>query len=244
MPGGEPRPHRKCLPGVLALLAVALLSQTPAVESYRAESARLGLLRSQLSAEYSRARSQRVRAALLARAQRALHRSIVDTLIPSWFGTPWAMDGISETPGEGFIACSYLVSTILRDAGFKVQRYKLAQAASEQIVRSLVPRARVRRMTTGRTEDVLEELRSRGDGLYLVGLDYHVGFIILEGERADFCHSSFLPPGVVLCEPAAESTGFVSSVHVLGAVINAELTRAWLRAERIPTRPSPRSDPG
>jgi hypothetical protein len=43
----------------------------------------------------------------------------------------------SETPGRGEIACGYFVSTVLRDAGFGVERVRLAQQASERIVRTL-----------------------------------------------------------------------------------------------------------
>ena len=42
-----------------------------------------------------------------------------DDLLPAWNGTAWAMNGTSQVPGRGSIACGYFVSTTLMHAGFR-----------------------------------------------------------------------------------------------------------------------------
>jgi hypothetical protein len=37
-----------------------------------------------------------------------------------------------------------------------------------------------------------------------------VGFLRLDGERAAFCHSSFIEPGSVTCEDPVQSGAFAS----------------------------------
>jgi hypothetical protein len=64
-------------------------------------------------------------------------RFIVDSIIPYWFGTKWNFYGTTEVPRNGSIACGYFVTTVLRDAGLRINRIKLAQAASEEMMKSV-----------------------------------------------------------------------------------------------------------
>ena len=36
----------------------------------------------------------------------------------------------------------------------------------------------------------------QGDGLYLIGFDYHVGFLVIEGGEARLCHAAWYGPAV------------------------------------------------
>ena len=63
---------------------------------------------------------------------------IAETIITNWIGTKWDFNGVSEEQKKFTIACGYFVTTVLRDAGFQIARSKLAQCASEQMIRSLV----------------------------------------------------------------------------------------------------------
>ena len=38
-------------------------------------------------------------------AERRFIEFVVDSLLPCWYGTPWDFNGITETPGQGKIAC-------------------------------------------------------------------------------------------------------------------------------------------
>ncbi|HVE87100.1 MAG TPA: hypothetical protein VND93_29800 [Myxococcales bacterium] len=233
-PAGAGVPSTVALSGLALFLLLASAPPPSKADAYRASIAALATDREQLAAEFAGAARARARAQVLERARERALRGIVDELLPPWSGTPWRLDGTSQTPGEGFIACSYLVTTVLRDAGFRVPRARLAQAPSEQIARSLAPPGAVARLTSGDPARVLEHIRARGPGLYLVGLDYHVGFVVNAGERMDFCHSSVLPPGTALCEPAATAAAFSSTVHVVAPLLTDWMVQRWLEGARFP----------
>ncbi len=233
----------------LAPVLLALLAAEPASPSneaptppkaYASAVSALATQRARLAAEYQRAKPAQ-RQAILARARATILEAFDRDLIPAWFGTGWEFYGTSETPGQGTIACGYLVSTVLRDAGLKVERVRLAQQASENIVRSLTPAAGVLRFTHRSNAEVVAGVRPHGDGLYVVGLDYHVGFLRLAGDSARFCHSSFLGTRVVVCEDAATSEGMLSTLHVVGDALNDARILDWLFQRAIPTRGNQRS---
>ena len=192
--------------------------------------------RAALAKRWRAARTRDARAAVLADAREAARRAIVERVFPPWFGTPWDFYGTSETPGEGHIACGYFVSTVLRDAGFKVERIRLAQQASENIVRSLVPEAAIRRYRNRTPEQVLDAIRAGDDGLYAVGFDYHVGFVVKEGADVTFCHSSWIETGGVACEDPSTTAAWHSTYYVVGELLGDGMLVAWLEARPIPTR--------
>lgn len=216
----------------LALLLIA--SVVGAAPTYDEVRSRLEADRAALAEELSAAKAKE-RKAVVAKAIARLHRGISAELIPPWLGTKWAFYGTSETPGEGTIACGYFVTTVLRDAGLKVERVRLAQQASEQIVRTLSPASEIRRYRKGDPEQVIADTLSRGDGLYVIGLDYHVGLLDVSGGVIRFCHSAVLAPGTVVCEPAKGSEGMVSSYHVVGKLLTEDLAQRWLEGKRIAT---------
>jgi hypothetical protein len=94
-------------------------------------------------------------------------------------------------PRQGKIACGYFVSTILRDAGWKVQRSRLAQQASENIILSLTTDAYVKRFRRVAIGDFVNAVKKWGTGIYLVGLDIHTGFIINTGDEVYNGHDYF-----------------------------------------------------
>ncbi len=198
-------------------------------DSYAESLARLDLRRQDL------ARRHRGGEDVFDEARGVVLESISEDIFPAWYGTLWDFYGTTETPGEGQIACGYFVSTVLRDAGFEVQRVRLAQQASENIIKSLVPAEDIRRYSREDVDVVLDGIESQGDGLYLVGLDYHVAFVLREGERLDMCHSSVLDPGAVVCEPARTAPAMVSGYHVTGRLLREPMLEAWLAGASIAT---------
>lgn len=176
------------------------------------------------------------RAEVLRSARESVRRRIVEEVFPPWFGTRWDFNGVSQTPGEGTIACGYFVSTVLRDAGFKVERIRLAQQASENIVRTLSPPDAIRTFRNETPEEVIEHLRAGEDGLFAVGFDYHVGFVVKEGDTVTFCHSSWINSGGVACEDPAGTGAWYSSYYVVGRLFDDPLLIAWLEGTPIPTR--------
>ncbi len=54
---------------------------------------------------------------LYAIAGKALEESVVNKLIPFWYGTPWDFNGYTHIPGSGVIACGYFVTGSQRRSG-------------------------------------------------------------------------------------------------------------------------------
>ncbi|HRI25143.1 MAG TPA: hypothetical protein PLZ45_10725 [Ferruginibacter sp.] len=118
--------------------------------------------------------------------------TVTGTIIPGWIGTPWSFNGTSEKPQEGSIACGYFVTTVLHDAGLKLQRIKLAQCASENMITTLVQPKYISRFSNVTLEQFIAAVGQQGYGLYIVGLDNHTGFIFNDGSDIHFIHSTFV----------------------------------------------------
>ena len=224
--------------GVLAASLVCAEPPPPpsAATGYDGAVARLAADRAALATGYRGAKDAKAREALVARARARLLDAIDRELVPAWFGTPWEFYGTSEQPGKGTIACGYFVSTVLRDAGLRVPRVLLAQQASEHIVQTLTPEPRIVRLRNLSQEEVVRQARARGDGLYVIGLDFHVGFLHIEGASARFCHSSYLGARVVVCEKAEDAPAMGSSYYVIGDALGDERVVDWLLQRAIPVR--------
>lgn len=144
---------------------------------------------------------------------------VQDSLLPCWYGTLWSFNGTTEKPNEGSIACGYFVTTVLRDAGIPVQRIKMAQCASEQMIRTVCDQSSVNNFSNYSIEKFCEALKTKPEGLYIVGLDNHTGFITIEKDGIYFTHSSFVKPGYVIKEKAISSIVLSSSRYrVVGRV--------------------------
>ena len=210
------------------MLAIVLLLSTAAAPDYAAAQTSLEATRVALTGQ------PRTEARVAART--AVLEFLEKTAFPAWTGTPWDFNGTSTTPGEGKIACGYLVSTVLLHAGFKVERVRLAQQASANIVATLARGTPVVRFTPRDNAEALAQIHQRfGDGLFVVGFDYHVGFLRLEGERAEFCHSSFIEPGSVVCEPPVPTGAFASRLYVVADALNDRVLDDWLAGRAIKT---------
>ena len=178
---------------------------------------------------------QRVETRQLARA--AVLDFVDAAAFPAWAGTPWNFYGTSTTPKEGTIACGYFVTTVLEHAGFQVERARLAQQASAYIVSTMARGTHVEWLRYLQPAQVVAKVRERfGDGLFVVGMDYHVGFLRLDGERAAFCHSSFLEPAAVTCEDPLTAGGFASNLYVVGDALNDGALDDWLAGRAILTQ--------
>ena len=74
------------------------------------------------------------------KSRRLLITYFSDSLFVCWYGTGWDFNGTTTTPRDGNIACGYFVTTLIRDAGFDIQRTKLAQCASSTMINTLCPK--------------------------------------------------------------------------------------------------------
>jgi hypothetical protein len=159
--------------------------------------------------------------------------AVVDTIIPHWIGTPWDFNGTTETPGQGSIACGYFVTTVLRDAGLPLQRIKLAQCASEQMITTLVQPAHVQRYSNMPFERFLKALLQQGRGLYIVGLDNHTGFLYHDGQELYFIHASYIGAKEVATEKAADALILRASRYRITGKLSADeaVLERWVNSE-------------
>lgn len=171
----------------------------------------------------------------LARTYTAL---LLDKIIPYWYGTTWDFNGYTAKPGEGTVACGYFVSTTLQHSGMNLNRYKMAQKSSMDGALMLETRDSLDIIHATRDEFVAKFKSKAKDGLYMVGLSFHVGYLYKSGPAIKFIHSSYLSPNCVVMEDAATSEALgQSKVFVVADITyNNKLLRKWLNNEVIPHR--------
>ena len=153
-------------------------------------------------------------------------------VFPAWYGTSWDFNGVSNIPGQGEIACGYFVSTTLKHIGFNLNRYTLAQQASASIVTEVCAPQYTQKISG--YDHLSKLLAAQSDGVFIIGLDYHVGFIVIEDEKAFFVHSDYFS-GEVIREKASTSESLQASQNfVLGELThNPELMYKWHRKLKI-----------
>lgn len=190
--------------------------------------------RIKLASEYRQSANKKV---ILEKAQKLLVASIYNQIIPAWYGTDWDFYGTTQIPKEGKIACGYFVTTVLRDAGVRVQRVSLAQQASENIIKSLTTAAFIKRFHNAPIENFVADVKGLGEGLYVVGLDNHVGFILHYDNDIWFIHSSYIEPSEVIKEKALDSPILTASKYrVLGKIsADNQFILKWLNQSSIQT---------
>lgn len=158
----------------------------------------------------------------------------VTGLARRWLGTAWGLGPPqSRTPGAGKINCGTFVGTLLRDAGFRVDVSKLQRQPSQLIIRSFVGRDRTRRWSNATMDRFLADVRRMGPGLFIIGLDFHVGLLVQTDRELRFIHASYVTRTVV-DEPAALAPPIVTSKYrVVGKLLDRANLRAWLEGREI-----------
>lgn len=157
-------------------------------------------------------------------------------LVPAWLGTAWDFYGTTDTPRSGEIACGHFVGTILRDAGFRVDRLAVGRLPSEHIIGLFAEPARRLRFRNQSPDAIVGALQAAPDGLYGVGLDFHAGLMWKRGDRLRFCHASFVADEVV-CEDPATSPAFPSNYTVLGPILGDAAIDGWLAGRPLVVPP-------
>jgi len=210
---------------------------------YRQLVRQLATRRAALAQRYAAARTAMEISKVIDESAELLEDSL-PAMMRCWLGTPWDYHGTCEEPGGGEIACGYFVSTILRDAGFRVERIHLAQQASQQIIRTFLPPEKSPIRVGMDYQKFLDEVTARGPGIRIVGLDQHVAFLVLpaSGEMR-FIHSTKADPGGVVDEGRAEARSLRHSHYrVIGNLTrNPEVLHGWLIGAEWRTQEPPAS---
>jgi hypothetical protein len=218
----------------------------PEAPAPRADAARYAVLkkeverwRKDLAGRHAKARTTEEKDRVLAESRRLLER-VLPEMMRCWLGTPWDFNGTSEVPGEGKVACGYFVSTVLRDAGFRVDRFKLARQPSQNILLSFLPRESLSLKVGAVYESYADDLDRAEPGIRIVGLDRHVAFLVTGPEGFRFIHSSGSKPWCVVDEARAEAEVLRRSNYRVEGLLTADkpLLRRWLAGEKIAVKGS------
>ncbi len=157
-----------------------------------------------------------------------IFETITNDIFNYWYGTPWDFNGQTRIPGQGTIACGYFVTGVLSDAGFNVPRVAWAQLASEVFIRKLTTDVKV--FSNKPIEEVKAYVEKRPDGLYIVGLDTHVGFIYMKNDTIKFVHSNYYQPSIGVMAQDFETDNPLndSKYRVLGRLFDEQMIRNWI----------------
>jgi len=177
------------------------------------------------------------KAAVIRESRAELEKALRQDVFPAWFGTGWDFNGTTTTPGAGKIACGYFVSTCLTHVGFKVSRIKLAQQASQRIIETFMAKSERKILGDAKPMAVVRAyLKGKGDGIYLVGLDQHVGFVSVVGEDMAFIHSSYYNPESCVKAEKIETKNPLSDskYRVIGKLFADDMVLGWLEERNYP----------
>jgi len=188
--------------------------------------------RVRLAMRYRASRNPQDKEAVLRDARVALE-TCMPGLMRCWLGTPWDFNGTAEAPGAGKIACGYFVATVLHDSGFRVERGKLGRQASQNILHTFLPKESCM-VTAGEPYDKFAG-RKREPGIYVVGLDTHVAFLVVTADGFHFIHSSGSSPWQVVDESRAEAGALArSNYRVIGNLTaDRKVLANWLNGEHL-----------
>ncbi|TAE19494.1 MAG: hypothetical protein EAZ95_01730 [Bacteroidetes bacterium] len=164
-------------------------------------------------------------------AKEAIFDAVTQKLLPFWNETEWDFNGTTHSPTQGVIACGYFVATILQHAGIELDRPKMGQSSSSNLVKALCDTNTVQIFQNKNFKGLWQYLSKKApDGLYIVGMDRHAGMIAKQKGKVTFIHSRKPRLAGVIFENAEKSLTLQNSkIHVVGNVLaNDALVRRWL----------------
>ena len=82
---------------------------------------------------------------------------------------------------------------------------------------------------------IKREIKEKGKGIYIVGLDSHVGFLVYDGrDYYRFVHSSYFDPQCCVSDKLDSFNPFAHSKdRVIGKLFDDEILMKWLMGEKI-----------
>lgn len=224
------------------------LAATPEHDAaaYEATLVRIEARRVELGKRFAAAETRVARGEVRAEARAYVRSVIRDAIWPAWLGMPWGLGKHStpvrpHAPGT-VIACGYFVSSVLENAGLRPgTRFSYAQAPALQVQRSLAPESRdLHRFFSVPGDELARRIAALGDGLYIIGLNNHIGFVDVHGGAVDVVHASYTGAQVVTREPLATAEVIANSraagYFVTPLFHDDRLVEAWLRGETVPLR--------
>lgn len=171
---------------------------------------------------------------VIAKARKYLIAKIANELFPYWYGTKWDFNGTTRVPQKGNIACGYFVTNTLTDVGFDIPRIQWAQSASEVFIKKLAPQS-IKRFSEKPINTVIESLLIWGNGLYLVGLDSHTGYIYVNDGKVRFIHADYYEPEKGVVSEKLDSYSPINDSHyrVIGKLMSDDMIVHWIEKKAI-----------
>ena len=171
---------------------------------------------------------------ILKKAKKYLFKTLSKDIFPQWYGTAWDFNGTTRTPKKGKIACGYFVTNTLTDVGFNIPRIKWAQSASEVFIKKLAPTKDIVRFSNKPLAKVIAYFKKKGDGLYLVGLDSHTGFVVVNKDKINFVHANYYQREIgVMSEDISTKNPFGDSKYrVIGKLLSDKMVENWILNKR------------
>ena len=169
-----------------------------------------------------------------AAAKRAQLLEGFDALARHWLGTTWGL-GLpqTDTPRQGKINCGTFVGTILAHLAFELNVKKLQRQPAELIIKTFTLPKEMLRFRNRPVDEFVAKVRAQGDGLYIIGLDFHVGFLRVKDGDVRFVHASYETLTVV-DEAAVEAGPIVTSKYrVVGKLLDDRMLDAWSNSRDI-----------
>lgn len=212
-----------------------VLTDEQVIANYQTFLAELDNKRELLRAKYLQAGKATERQKILDEARELLLTALTEEIFPAWYGTEWSYNGHTEIPRKGSIACGFFVTTVLKHVGFRLERLRLGRQPSEHIIKNLTDEANIRRFSNRPVEEVKQAVIDWGRGLYIVGLDDHVGFLVHTGEGCpQFVHCSFVHPGKALTEDIDTDNPLAwSRYRVIGKILTNQMLEKWLEGRKF-----------
>lgn len=116
-----------------------------------------------------------------------------------------------------------------------MERDKLGAQNSPQLIKTLTTKKHMKLTWKWSIKRFVRRVRKMGNGLYIGGLDMHVGFLLVRWGRVYFVHSSYGTPAVVVKERATKSPILTGSRYrLVGKISHDALLRKWLGGTRLP----------
>jgi len=119
----------------------------------------------------------------------------------------------------------------LQDAGFKIPRTYWAQQASEYYIKCLT--SDIKRFSNKSIQTLMDYFSGREDGLYIVGLDCHVGFVYKKGKILRFVHASYYNPKIGVQAEKLNSDNPLSNSEYreVGRILDDSMIKKWILKE-------------
>jgi hypothetical protein len=156
-----------------------------------------------------------------------LFKLIDEDIYNYWAGTPWDFYGTTRQPKSGTIACGFFVTNTLTDLGFKIDRMGLANAPSSDMIKKLCVGIHSF-YSLNRLNSYLAE--QPNNSVFIIGLDFHTGYIIKTAAGCYFFHSNYIKKQGVIKEKIDVSQALsTNKFFMIGSLTaNEDLLRKWV----------------